>query len=262
VDGFRAFAPDAAHVSDGFAAGYFEHLATLEVGHFWFENRNRLILWAIDRFLSAGNSFLEIGCGTGFVLSAIQARYPKLRLAGSEVLVNGLALARTRLPDVELFQMDARSMPFENEFDGIGAFDVLEHIEEDITVLKEVRKSLVPGGTLVISVPQHQFLWSAVDTHSFHKRRYEAAELRRKLVDAGFEFVFMTSFVSLLLPFMMLSRLRRVSDAPLASGEELRISSFLNAVFSAALSCERALIRAGLCFPAGGSLLAIARRPE
>jgi hypothetical protein len=81
-------------------------------------------------------------------------------------------------------------------------------------------------------------------------------------VDAGFEFVFMTSFVSLLLPFMMLSRLRRVSDAPLASGEELRISSFLNAVFSAALSCERALIRAGLCFPAGGSLLAIARRPE
>jgi SAM-dependent methyltransferase len=173
-----------AHAGDGFAAGYFEHLAKLEAGHFWFENRNRLILWAMDRFLSTGNSFLEIGCGTGFVLSAIQARYPKLRLAGSEVLVNGLAFARTRLPDVELFQMDARSMPFENEFDGIGAFDVLEHIEEDITVLKEVRKSLVPGGTLVISVPQHQFLWSAVDTHSFHKRRYEAAELRRKLVDA------------------------------------------------------------------------------
>ena len=178
LEGFRAFAPGLARKNEGFGPEYFEHLARLESGHFWFEHRNRVILWGVRRFLPQAKSFLEIGCGTGFVLSAIRANDPRSRLAGGEIHVGGLTFARRRLPGVELFQIDATSIPFESEFDAIGAFDVIEHIEQDVMALKEAHRALVPGGILFLSVPQHPFLWSAVDEHSFHKRRYQAGALR------------------------------------------------------------------------------------
>ena len=71
--------------------------------------------------------------------------------------------------------MDARNIPFRDEFDVIGAFDVLEHIDEDVAVIDEVRKALRPGGGFLMSVPQHPALWSQQDERAFHVRRYTAA---------------------------------------------------------------------------------------
>ena len=96
--------------------------------------------------------------------------------------------------------MDARRIPFRDEFDVIGAFDVIEHIEEDVAVIDEVGRALRPGGGFVMTVPQHPALWSPQDEHAHHVRRYTAAGLRRKVEAAGFEVVRMTSFVRLLLP--------------------------------------------------------------
>jgi SAM-dependent methyltransferase len=177
--------------------------------------------------------------------------------------VNGLPFASQRLPETELIQMDARKMPFESEFDAVGMFDVLEHIEEDAVVLRETWRAVKPGGTVLITVPQHPALWSAVDEHSYHKRRYVAADLNAKLVDAGFEVLHMTSFISLLLPVLVLSRLRyQKGGKQLSPGEALEIHPLLNGLFSTILTCERMLIRLGLSLPAGGSLFAIARRPR
>ena len=77
--------------------------------------------------------------------------------------------------------MDARRIPFEREFDVVGAFDVLEHIVEDEDVLGQMFKATRPGGGLLVTVPQHPFLWSASDEHAMHQRRYSRAELRRKV---------------------------------------------------------------------------------
>lgn len=262
MEGYFAFAPALARQCDGFAPEYFPRLVELESGHFWFEARNRLILWAMQEYLPKAESFLEIGCGTGFVLSMVRRSFPATRLCGSEVFIDGLLFAAARLPGVDLFQMDARSIPFDSEFDGLGAFDVLEHIEEDQLVLGQIWRALKPGGAALITVPQHPMLWSAIDEHSFHKRRYTAKELRVKLQDAGFDVLHMTSFVSLLLPFMMLSRLRRGRyNKTIAPGAELEISSMLNRVFSNVLGWERWLIQHGCRLPAGGSLFAVARRP-
>jgi hypothetical protein len=97
--------------------------------------------------------------------------------------------------------------------------------------------------------------------HARHVRRYRAGDLRAKVTEAGFEILRMTSFVTLLLPFMAASRLTqqksRAGYDPLA---ELRISSALNWALEKALDAERVLIRAGLSLPAGGSLLVVARR--
>jgi hypothetical protein len=110
-------------------------------------------------------------------------------------------------------------------------------------------------------VPQHPFLWSEYDVHARHVRRYREDDLRAKLVGAGFEIVRMTSFVTLLLPFMIVSRLTqrksRVGYDPLA---ELRLAPWLNWALEKTLDFERVLIRAGIRFPAGGSLLVVARK--
>ena len=155
--------------------------------------------------------------------------------------------------------MDARQIPFEREFDVVGAFDVLEHIAEDELVLSEMFKATRPGGGILLTVPQHQFLWSELDRHSMHQRRYNRAHLRGKVERAGFCVERITSFVSFLLPLLILSRRKR-KDQDLWA-EVPRMNRSLNAFFEKTLAAERALIRSGISFPAGGSLLLVARKP-
>ena len=261
IDGFPSFAPELVRGASGYDPAHFPELASLEAGNFWFRARNRLIIWAVKRYFGSAQSFLEVGCGTGFVLSGLAAALPGLRLAGSEAAGSGLAFAASRVPGASLMQMDARRIPFQEEFDLAGAFDVIEHIEDDTAVLDALREAVRPGGGLLLTVPQHPYLWSEFDVRAGHVRRYRAAELREKVVRCGFEIVKMTSFVSLLLPFMMLSRLgQKRPDLDYDPLAELRIPRWLNRLLEAALGIERALIRAGVAFPFGGSLLVVGRR--
>jgi SAM-dependent methyltransferase len=204
---------------------------------------------------------MEIGCGTGFVLSGISEALPTLTLAGSEVFSAGLAFAANRLPGVELFQMDARRIPFREEFDVIGAFDVLEHVQEDEEVLSQMHQAVRKGGGILVTVPHHPFLWSQVDDYARHARRYHARELKEKVSRAGFSVIRLTSFVSLLLPLLMLSRFKqRSNSAEFDPLFEFNISTLMNTTLERILAGERTLIRAGVSFPAGGSLLLVARR--
>lgn len=246
----------------GFKAHYFEDLAKLEAGNFWFRSRNKLIIWALHKYACNLDSFLEIGCGTGFVISAISKHFPKARLLGSEYMEEGLVHARRRLPGAEFSQMDARNIPYISKLDAIGAFDVLEHIEEDEVVLQQIYKALKPEGVVFITVPQHQCLWSVVDEHACHVRRYSSKELHKKVCDAGFEVIRTTSFVSALLPAMFLSRFlqRNRLDINESVMGELRINPLLNKVFEIILNCELAFIRMGINFPAGGSRLVVAKK--
>ena len=246
----------------GFKAHYFEKLAELEAGNFWFRARNKLILWALHKYSPEFKSFLEIGCGTGFVISAVSKRFPETMLSGSEYLEEGLVYARQRVPSARLTQMDARHIPYESELDAIGAFDVLEHIEEDEAVLQQIFKALKPGGTVFITVPQHRWLWSAVDEYACHVRRYGADELHQKVCRAGFEIMRSTSFVSTLLPAMYLSRLLQWNkkDMDMDDVAGLRINPILNKIFEWLLNFELALIRVGVALPVGGSRLLVARK--
>lgn len=247
----------------GFKTHYFKELAELEAGNFWFRARNKLILWALHKYSPRLKSFLEIGCGTGFVISAISKQFPEARLSGSEYLEEGLVHARHRVPGAEFTQMDARHIPFESELEAIGAFDVLEHIEEDEAVLQQIYKALKPGGIVFITVPQHRWLWSAVDEYACHVRRYDANELHQKVCRAGFETIRSTSFVSVLLPAMYLSRLLQwnKTDMNMDDVAGLHINPILNKIFEWFLGFELILIRVGVSLPVGGSRLLVARKP-
>lgn len=261
IAGHLAFAPALAESSDGFKASHFAELATLEADSFWFRSRNRLIVWALQTYFPDANTFLEIGCGTGFVLAEIEQSFPSLSLAGSEIYVSGLNYASTRVKNAAFFQMDARSIPFDNEFDVVGAFDVLEHIDQDQEVLRQIHRAIKPGGGVILTVPQHPFLWSKVDDYACHKRRYTASDLQKMVEAAGFVVNRKTSFVSFLLPLMLASRmLKKAGREGRGEKAELEMSLLANKALESIMILEGCLIRAGLSFPVGGSLLLAATK--
>ena len=131
VDGFEAHAPDLAHGGGRCKASYFSELARLEEANFWFRARNEIIIWALRKYAPNFNSCLDIGYGTGYVLAGIAGKFSGAKLYGGQIFTNGLALAWKRLPTVNLMQVGAQRIPFIDEFDVVGAFDVLEHIKED-----------------------------------------------------------------------------------------------------------------------------------
>lgn len=96
VAGCLAFAPELAGGGEGYQDSYFDELARLEAANFWFGGRNELIPWALRKHFKGVQNFLEIGCGTGFVLSGIAQAFPQMTLCGSEVSTNGLAHAAQR----------------------------------------------------------------------------------------------------------------------------------------------------------------------
>lgn len=249
---------EAPHAS--FDPAHFARLFALEAKSFWFRGRSDLIEWALARYFPGARDFLEVGCGTGYVLDRLHRALPHLVLSGSELFEDGLAYARERLGDAAtLRQADAIDLGLLQAFDAIGAFDVVEHIEDDRRVLVNLRTALRPGGGLLLTVPQHAWLWSGTDVAAHHVRRYAKAELATKLREAGFDVLRATSFVSLLLPAMWLAR-RREREGMAEVEAELALPPLANAVGAATLALERALIRLGADLPAGGSLLVVARR--
>jgi SAM-dependent methyltransferase len=260
-NGWPLFAPDLSKQNDGFDAAAFAKLAAFEPRHFWFRARNRLLIWSLQKYFPDAHRLLEIGCGTAYVLTGMHHALPSLELMGSEALNDGLSFARSRLGDVPLLQMDARRIPFDAHFDVVGAFDVLEHIDEDETVLSEMFRAVKPGGGIILTVPQHRFLWSVVDEYSHHKRRYRRRELVGKVQRAGFRVVRATSFVSALLPLFWLSRLRH-NGREFDPDSEFKISRALNGILERVLDVERRLITSGISLPYGTSLLVVATRPS
>src|SRR5919109_743270 len=224
-DGIRLFAAREAEAGDGFDERSFEHLPSAEVASFWFRARNRLVLWALETYFPHARSMLEVGCGTGYVLSGVASAFPQIRLVGSELFPDGL-----------------------------------EHIEEDQEVLAELHRAVRPAGGLLVTVPQHPKLWSPVDDYSRHVRRYVRRELVAKLNRAGFDLMRLTSFVTLLLPVMALSRLRQRRSRGFDPLAEYRSPAFVDSALGCVMAAERSLIRAGVSLPSGGSLLAVASR--
>jgi SAM-dependent methyltransferase len=244
--------------TDGDADYLHEALAAAERRHFWFVSRAALIGWAMRRYFPRAQSILEVGCGTGGVTGAIRHAFPDARIVAGDADPGGLEYARRSVARVSFVELDVCRLPFDAEFDVAGAFDVIEHLDDDGRALAAMRVAVKPGGGVVITVPQHPWLWSAVDEFSHHRRRYTRAELRANIENAGLRIVRMTSFTSLLLPMMLLSRLKPGRFDP---ERELKVPAVVNAVFLALLAVERCAIALGVSLPAGGSLLAIAERP-
>jgi SAM-dependent methyltransferase len=246
--------------ADGFPEEAFEHLAAVEERHAWFRSRNKLIVWALGRYFPDAERLLEVGCGTGVVLKAIHRRFPDLQLVGVDSSSEALRIAATRVP-AELAQLDVRQLTFASDFDVVCAFDVLEHVDTDLEVLRRLAKATRPEGGLLVTVPQYQWLWSAADEYGGHRRRYTKREIDGKVARAGFDVLRSTGWVCTLLPVVALSRFRdRHAGDRFDPRRELRIPTGLNRSLELVLDAERMAVQHGLTLPFGTSRLVAARK--
>jgi SAM-dependent methyltransferase len=249
----------------------YESLVAVEERHFWFKARNEAIVAAFESIrdrLEPGYRVLEVGCGTGNVLRALQRAAAGGSVIGMDLHLEGLRYARHRVSPALLVRGDAGRPPFSVRFEVVGLFDVLEHLEHDVDVLRSLKNLLAPGGFLLITVPADPRLWSYFDVGSRHKRRYRQAELEEKLRGAGYSVEYVTPYMSVLYPVLWLGRRlagrlsRPATNARQAwdiAGADLRVRPVSGAALGYALHQEVRRVRRQKRLPFGASLLAIAR---
>lgn len=253
---------------------FFRELAEIEAHHFWFRTRNQVIATLagqITKRWARGYRVLEVGCGTGNVLRALEKACPQGRVFGMDLFAEGLAFARTRTSG-RLVQGNVEQPSFGSQFDLIGAFDVVEHLADDLNVLRSLHGMLNPNGVLFLTVPARQSLWSYFDEVSHHCRRYELDELRTKLNETGYRVDYSSPFMATTYPLLWFTRrirsLRRTPNGDLTEMnraltlKELRIIPGVNALLTFLLTQETKLVRSHIRLPFGSSLIAVATRTE
>ena len=227
--------------------------------HWWYRGRRTVlegVLGGLD--LPAGTRILDAGCGSGRNMIEL-ARYGTV--TGVELSETSVALARERQCG-EVVAGSVLEMPFpDHSFELAVSLDVIEHLEDDLTALREMRRTVAPGGALLVTVPAYQWLWSGHDEINHHHRRYTRRSLQHVAEQAGWRQARTTYFNSLLLPVAILLRvLDRVNTKTTESSLDLWVPPEpLNWVLERPLALEAAMIKRGGRIPAGLSLLAVFR---
>lgn len=238
---------------------YPEHLrdwlATIEPKHFWFRSRAQLIA-ATVRAQVGGEGWLELGCGNGYVLAEVGRRY-RGPCFGQELSRHALTIARTRTT-AALYLCPPHDVPLRN-LSGVGFFDVIEHLPDDVAGLRIARRYLKTGGVVLLTVPAHPWLWSQADEVSGHQRRYTRNSLVGVMESAGLRVEFCRPFFGSLLPELLLRRTIRLRDPNAALRMFLQPPPMVvNEALRAITQLEGRLCRLGLT-PFGTSLLALGR---
>jgi SAM-dependent methyltransferase len=227
--------------------------------HWWYQGRRRVIERVIERLgLPDHARILDAGCGSGRNMVEL-ARHGVV--TGVELSDTSVRLARERDAG-EVIEGSVMDMPFdEATFDLAVSLDVIEHLEDDVGALRELRRVTKPGGALLVTVPAYQWLWSGHDEVNHHHRRYNRRTLLAAAQSAGWRLERSTHFNSLLLPAAILLRaLERFKPAATKSSLDLWVPPApLNWALRQPLSLEAAAIGRGGSIPAGLSLLAVFR---
>jgi SAM-dependent methyltransferase len=229
--------------------------------HWWYRGRRRIIAAELDRLmLPARAAILDAGCGSGRTMQDL-VRYGTVQ--GLELDPDAAAVARDRgHGEVQIGRLEELPWP-DASFDLITSLDVIEHTPDDRVALRELRRVCRPGGTLLLTVPAYQALWSHHDEVNHHFRRYSRRMLRTAARDAGWHVLRMTSFNSLLLaPAAAVRVAQRRRDANGSASANLELGpSWLNGVLEQPLALEARWLARGRTLPAGLSLLAVLRNP-
>lgn len=265
IDGIKCYSPKNAFDFHNYPEGGFEVTDSNSESSFWVASRNRLFKFLIRKYcIHSQNSILEIGCATGNLIEHI-VQYDDLKITGSEIYVNGLIYAKNNLPNVEFIQYDVTEGVIDKHYNLITAFDVIEHIDDDHAALKNMNHMLSEDGILIISVPQYQFLFGALDKIVHHKRRYSQKLLTKKLEAVGFKIERVTSFVTVLFPLMLISRIFESKfnpDIPVqkALKKKATFNPIINKIFDVLMRFDEVLIKNNVSLPFGGTLIVVARK--
>jgi SAM-dependent methyltransferase len=159
-------------------------------------------------------------------------------------------------------QGEAERLPYEDKsFDLVTGLDVVEHLDNDLAGLQEMRRVLRPNGRALLFVPAFMFLWGVQDDISNHRRRYTLASLKKVVQQAGLEVELATyANITFFAPILLGRLLMRVTGLRPASENNLTVG-FLNGVLGRIFGAEAALLRR-VSFPFGVSIICVARRTD
>lgn len=237
----------------------YEAMYGLEDVYWWFVARRKLVREIVGQEIAARGSarLLDVGCGTGSNLAALS---DGTSAVGIDMSTEALAFCRRRGIEA-VAHSRVETLPFPDQsFDVVTALDMLEHTDDDLLALAELRRVMRPDGLLLITVPAYGFLWSEHDEALKHRRRYTAHELRNKLTVSGFvverSSYFITALFFPILALRVMQGLRKRSTHPQTSVKLL--PRWLNDTLVGLLDVERHLVR-HVNLPFGVSIVALAR---
>ncbi len=232
----------------------------IEESHWWYTGRRKILSSFVEdicrRVTDRRPRILDVGCGTGANLLML-SKYGDAE--GVDVSEDALAFCRERgLENVKLGA--AEELPYEDgTFDLVTALDVVEHLDDDLAGLREMRRVLRPGGRVLLFVPTFMFLWGLQDDVSNHRRRYRMPELRRVLEQAGFEIERTTyANITFFMPILAMRKLMRLTGIKAESENNINVSA-LNGVLARMLGAERGILKY-VNIPFGVSGLCVARK--
>ncbi len=230
----------------------------VETNHWWFVARQRIVHHIIENkiHLAKGSRVLDVGCGTGAVLASLSQQYDAY---GTDTSPLAIEFCKRRNLD-KVFQCTLDAFPYPDlKFDLILLLDVIEHIDDDKGIIRLASRFLNPGGSVLVTVPAYQFLWTRHDEINFHKRRYVKSGLRRVLEEAGLKLRLLSYFNTILFPVALVGRLGEKMFPPKID-QTLKIpSQILNSLLTETFSLEQNLI-GHIPMPFGLSIVGLATK--
>lgn len=219
----------------------YDRMAAHDSTHWWYRARRDILADYLARYadLPEDARILEIGCGTGHNLPML-AQFGTVDAIEIDETARNLASARLGKP------VGSAPLPELNgvepaSYDLVAVLDVIEHIDDDVAGLRAIAQRLKPGGKILITVPAHQWMWSAHDVVNHHKRRYSKGTLVAALQAAGLKWTRLRWFNSLLFPAAVAARMAGKLTGK-DDSDDSPPSKPLNTIFEAVFRLERHLV--------------------
>lgn len=238
----------------------YDEFYAIERTHWWAVGTRGIFRMLLERALGGARDplLMDVGCGTGVTLE----EFGRLGwICGLDLSGRALAYTKKRDPSLPVVQADLRNLPIASgSLDVVLAFDVIEHLDDDVAAAREIHRVLKPGGIAILNVPAFTSLWSEKDTANHHMRRYTRGTLRPVVEGGGLRIERMTYTNAILFPPIWLARrFQRIARRPWNSKAEYHPSRAVNGVLLGLMRLERGLLRA-LDLPFGTSVTCVARR--
>ncbi len=193
----------------------YERVHKLQVGKYWFfEGRHQIIRKILAYYSSSerGERVLDVGCSEGAAIEVLNQE--KFKVVGIDIEDQALEFCKKRGLQNQILKAHIDNLPFLSEsFDIVTAFDVMEHLDDDLKALCELKRVCKSKGIILLTVPAHQWLWSNNDVAYHHKRRYSLKGLKTLIKQAKLEMEKTSYFNTFLFPvFVVVTLMAKYSN--------------------------------------------------